>query len=139
MLTGRHRIFFGTVSALTLYHRTTIAEARDIMKRGFQDQKWGFVAEDEIASGPQIKVVGVWLSDRVLGETEGPPGDALLEVTLDAAEDALEPFQIDDVLPDGRIWVVPAKLLNPHAKVRILQVDPRTSWWFDRKDLEGLA
>jgi hypothetical protein len=30
---------------------------------------------------------------------------------------------------DARLWVVPAQLINPHAKMRILQVDPRTSWW----------
>lgn len=129
----------GAVDAFTLYHRTTIGEAREIMKRGFQDQKWGFGSEEEMAAGPQIKVMGVWLCDRVLGDAEGPPGDAVLEVNIEAPEQSLEAFQIADVLPDGRLWVVPAKLLNTRARVRILQVDPRTSWWFDRNDLEGLT
>ncbi len=120
---------------MTLYHRTTIGEARRIVLHGFQDEKWGFVCYDPV-SPRQIKVMGVWLTDRVLERDEGPPGDAMLEVVLDADESSIRQFEIDGAIADGRLWVVPAGVLNPRARVRILSVDPRTSWSYERDDLD---
>ncbi len=121
--------------AITLYHRTTIGEARRIVRHGFQDEKWGFIRDDPL-SPRQIKVMGVWLTDRVLERDEGPPGDAMLEVVIEADESLIGAFEIDGAIADGRLWVVPAEVLNPRAKVRILSVDPRTSWSYDREDLD---
>lgn len=120
--------------ALTFYHRTSIAEAREIVRRGFQDQKWGFDVE-ELVSDRRLKVMGVWLTDRVPGEADAPPGDAVLEVTVDPTPETLRVFEIPGVLANARLWVIPAKVLNPVAKARILSVDPRTSWWFKRGEL----
>ncbi len=120
--------------ALIFYHRTTIAEAREIMRRGFQDQKWGFDVE-ELVSDRRLKVVGVWLTDRVPEEEDAPPGDAVLEVTVDPAPDTLQVFEIPGVLAGAKLWVIPAQVLNPVVKARILRVDPRTSWWFKRGEL----
>ncbi len=120
--------------ALTFYHRTSIAEAREIVRRGFQDQKWGFDVE-ELVSDRRLKVMGVWLTDRVPQEEDAPPGDAVLEVTVDPTPETLRVFEIPGVLANARLWVIPAKLLNPVAKARILSVDPRTSWWFKRGEL----
>ncbi|GBD33622.1 MAG: hypothetical protein KatS3mg081_1761 [Gemmatimonadales bacterium] len=120
---------------MTLYHRTTIGEARRIVHRGFQDEKWGFICDDPV-SPRQIKVMGVWLTDRVLERDEGPPGDAMLEVVVDADENLIRAFEIEGAIPNGRLWVVPAEVLNPRAKVRILSVDPRTSWSYERDDLD---
>lgn len=120
--------------ALTLYHRTSIAEAREIVRRGFQDQKWGFDVE-ELVNDRRLKVMGVWLTDRVPEEDDAPPGDAVLEVTVDPTPETLKVFEIPGVLASARLWVVPAKVLNPVAKARILSVDPRTSWWFKRGEL----
>lgn len=120
--------------ALTFYHRTSIAEAREIVRRGFQDQKWGFDVE-ELVSDRRLKVMGVWLTDRVPEAEDAPPGDAVLEVTVDPTPDALKVFEIPGVLANARLWVVPAKVLNPVATARILRVDPRTSWWFKREEL----
>jgi hypothetical protein len=121
---------------LTLYHRTSIAEAREIVKRGFQDQKWGFDVED-LGQDRRLKVVGVWLTDRVPERGDAPPGDAVLEVVLDPTPDTLGVFEIPGVLEGATLWVVPAKILNPVAKSRILSVDPRTSWWFKRGEVVG--
>jgi len=120
--------------ALTLYHRTSIAEAREIVRRGFQDQKWGFDVE-ELVNDRRLKVMGVWLTDRIPKEDDAPPGDAVLEVTVDPTPETLRVFEIPGVLASARLWVVPAKVLNPVAKARILSVDPRTSWWFKRGEL----
>ena len=95
---------------------------------GFEDDKWRFEAAQP---GPrrQLKMVGVWLTDRPLGGEEGPGGDAVVEVNLELPEDALLAYEIGGVLDEARLWVLPAQLVNPHATSRILQVDPRTSWW----------
>ncbi|OGU07467.1 MAG: hypothetical protein A2W29_08945 [Gemmatimonadetes bacterium RBG_16_66_8] len=123
------------MSALTLYHRTSIGEARQIVKDGFQDQKWGFSVDDAITER-HVKAVGVWLTDRLLDADSGPPGDAMLEVFLDLNESSLKPFELDGMMESARLWVVPAQLLNPHSRVRILRVDPRSSGWFDRREFQ---
>lgn len=119
---------------MILYHRTTIAEAREIMRRGFQDQKWGFDVEG-LVSDRRLKVVGVWLTDRIPEDEDAPPGDAVLEVTLDPAPETLQVFEVPGVLAHGTLWVVPSTVLNPVARARILSVDPRTSWWFKRGEV----
>ena len=119
---------------MILYHRTTIAEAREIMRRGFVDQKWGFDVEG-LVGGRRLKVVGVWLTDRVPEEEDAPSGDAVLEVTLDPAPETLQVFEVPGVLANGTLWVVPSAVLNPVAQARILSVDPRTSFWFERGKL----
>jgi hypothetical protein len=55
---------------MKLYHRTSIAEATDVVRNGFRDAKWQFDVRDR--DGETLKKVGVWLTDRALGETEGP-------------------------------------------------------------------
>ncbi|HXV87451.1 MAG TPA: hypothetical protein VD793_12150 [Gemmatimonadales bacterium] len=123
------------MAALTLYHRTSIGEARQIVKQGFQDQKWGFSVDDAVTER-RVKAVGVWLTDRALEGDDGPPGDAMLEVQLETNEESLQAFELDGILPGARLWVVPADLLNPRARVRILRVDPRSSGWFDRREFQ---
>ena len=119
---------------MILYHRTTIAEAREIMRRGFLDQKWAFDVEG-LVSDRRLKVVGVWLTDRVPEADDAPSGDAVLEVTLDPAPKTLHVFEVPGVLAEGTLWVVPSTVLNPIARARILSVDPRTSFWFERGTL----
>jgi hypothetical protein len=84
-------------------------------------------------------VTGVWLSDRPLGEAEGIGGDALVEVTLDLDLDELGPFELEGLLWDARIWVAPAEFVNGRGQARILEVDPRTSWFHEawNEDVEA--
>ena len=121
----------------TLYHRTSIGDARVIVQNGFENQKWRFEHE-EPEVGEVKKAVGVWLSDRPLEEDQGPPGDAVLEVAMDVSEEALVLFQLEGVKWDARLWIIPAELLNDRAHVRILQVDPRTSWFHEPPDLDDI-
>ena len=121
--------------SLNLYHRTTIGNARAIVQNGFENQKWRFEHED--ASGEVKKALGVWLSDRPLEGEDGPPGDAILEVVMDASEESLELFQLEGVVWEAQLWIVPAEIVNARSTVRILQVDPRTSWFHERPDLDG--
>ena len=115
---------------LTVYHRTTIADARAIAKSGFEDRELDFGLHD-VVSGEEITVAGVWLCDRTLASNEGPGGDAMLEIKLDVEEETLQAFELEGLLWDARVWVAPAEWVTAHSKVRILSVDPSTSGFFD--------
>jgi len=125
---------------LVLYHRTTIADAGGIVRGGFEDLEWDFGLQDA-RTGEDATVTGVWLSDRPLGEAEGIGGDALVEVSLDLDLDELGPFELEGLLWDARIWVAPAEFVNGRGQARILEVDPRTSWfheaWNEDVEAEG--
>jgi hypothetical protein len=115
---------------LTLYHRTNIGEARVIVIKGFEDRDWNFGLFDA-RTGDEVSVEGVWLVDRPVRQDEGLDGDALLEVTVHATLDELAPFELDGMLWDARIWVVPAQWLAERARVRFHAVDPHASGFFE--------
>jgi len=114
---------------MRLYHRTSIAEAVEIGRRGFRDERWSFTVRDR--DNMEVKLTGVWLTDRPLSATEGPPGDAQLEVEVALTEETISAFELEGVFWDVRLFVVPAEVLNDHIQSRILEVDPRTSWFHD--------
>jgi hypothetical protein len=114
---------------MRLFHRTSIAEAVEIGRRGFRDERWSFAVRDR--DNMEVKLTGVWLTDRPLSEAEGPPGDALLEVETDFGEEALGAFELEGVFWDVHLYVVPAEILANRTRSRIIEVDPRTSWFHD--------
>lgn len=113
-----------------LYHRTLVSLARGILKEGFGDEKWGF--GDEEHSGRALTAVGVWLTDRPVDPDDGPPGAAVLEVQLNMDDEELATFEIHGVLDEARLFVIPAKLVNPRASIRISAVDARSSWFHEQ-------
>jgi hypothetical protein len=119
---------------MKLYQRTSIAEATEIARSGFRDGKWRFETRDR--EGEPLKRVGVWLTERPLSDTEGPSGDAVLEVEVSLSDDALQPFELEGIFWDTRLWVIPAEILNPVAKTRIHGVNPRTSWFHEKPPVE---
>jgi hypothetical protein len=52
----------------------------------------------------------------------------VLEIVLDAGVEDLREHELEGMLWDTRVWVVPADMLNAQAKARILAVDPNSSW-----------
>ena len=119
--------------SLNLYHRTSIGDARAIVQNGFENQAWRFEHDD--ADTETKKALGVWLSDRPLEGEDGPPGDAMLEVVMDASEESLQLFLLEDVVWDARLWIIPADVVNARSSVRIHKVDARSSWFHERPDL----
>jgi hypothetical protein len=119
---------------MKLYQRTSIADATEIARSGFRDGKWRFDARDR--EGEPVKRVGVWLTDRPLSDTEGPAGDAVLEVEISLSDDTMRAFELEAVFWDVRLWVIPAEILNPASKVRIHSVNPRTSWFHEKPPVE---
>jgi len=113
---------------LVVYHRTTIADARRAVEKGFQDADWDFGLRDA-QTGEDVLVTGVWLSDRPLSENDGVAGDAQLEVSLDVGVADLASYELEGMMWNARVWVVSADLINEQGKVRILGVDPGTSWF----------
>jgi hypothetical protein len=121
---------------LVLYHRTSIADARQILKDGFADTEWDFGLRDA-NTDEEVVITGVWLADRPLPEAEGPPGDALLEVTVELPQEQLQAHELNGMLWNARLWVVPAESLNGHCTVKMVRVDPRSSWGFNRVGDDG--
>lgn len=117
--------------SIVLYHKTSIADARQVLKEGYADTEWDFGLRDA-KTGEDVTVTGVWLANRPLADEEGPPGDALLEVTVDLAEEALQSYELAGMLWNARLWVVPAETLNSHSQTKMVRVDPRSSWGYNR-------
>lgn len=120
-----------------LYHKTSIGEARTILKQGYSDTEWDFGLRDA-HTGEDVTVTGVWLSDRPLTEAEGPQGNALLEVTVEFSDEQLHAFELSGMLWNARLWVVPAEALNQLSHTRMVRVDPRSSWGGARLDDDEL-
>lgn len=120
---------------MVLYHRSTISGAREIMKNGFEDEKWSFGLRDAL-TGETLRAFGVWLTDRPLSADEGPPGDAILEVNVDFSEETLQAFELIGVFQDARLWVIPTEIVSPHSEMRILAVDPSVSGQYEAIDDE---
>jgi hypothetical protein len=122
-----------------LFHKTTIGDARGILKEGYGDTEWDFGLKDA-QTGEEVTVTGVWLSNRPLEDAEGPEGNALLEVTVDFSDEELQAFELTGMMWNARLWVVPAEALNAHSQTKLVRVDPRSSWEFRRlgdEDLPG--
>jgi hypothetical protein len=120
-----------------LFHKTTIGDARGILKEGYSDTEWDFGLKDA-QTGEEVTVTGVWLSNRPLEDNEGPEGNALLEVTVDFSDEELLTFELTGMMWNARLWVVPAETLNAHSRTKIVRVDPRSSWQFGRLSDEDL-
>ena len=119
------------MTPLIMYHRTSIGQGSDAIRNGFRDEEWTFGIRDSRARDGEDRLSGVWLTDRPLNQVEGPPGDALLEVSLELSEDSVQAFELEGIFHDARLWVIPAELLNKLADVRIKEVDPNTSWSYE--------
>ena len=98
---------------MILYHRTTAANAEQILRDGFRDGVGSF--------GTTREHSGVWLSNVPLDINEGAEGDTLIRVEL--PEQAIADYEwIEDGKP-YREWLIPAQLINKQAKASIVEED----------------
>lgn len=119
---------------MLLFHRTAVSQAREIVRDGFRDEKWSFGPDEQ--TGQPLLIRGVWLTDRPVKREDGPPGAALLEVSLGLQEHDLSSFEVTGVFEDARLWVIPASVVNQTARVRIGEVDGRSSWFHEQVEEE---
>jgi hypothetical protein len=97
---------------MRLFHRTTDPAAASILTHGFKDARGTYMTATLHR--------GVWLSNVPVTVNEGAKGDALLEVMLDLPEAALATYEWIGEEKLYREWLVPARLVNAHAQVRLL-------------------
>jgi hypothetical protein len=112
---------------ITLYHRTTTERAEAILRDGFRDGSANYSAGD-IPNG-------VWLSNRPLDCVDiSYLGDALLRVTLNRSEEALDQYEWksesirmpgegwgpDEEGKGYREWLIPAQVINANSKIELL-------------------
>ena len=64
------------------------------------------------------------MSDRPLDVNEGGEGDVLFEIKIDSG--LIEPFEWVEEDKPYREFLVPARLLNNRARVRVLMKGPKT-------------
>ena len=57
---------------------------------------------------------------------------------MDFSDDQLAAFELTGMMWNARLWVVPAETLNAHSRTRMVRVDPRSSWGFNRIGDEDL-
>jgi hypothetical protein len=109
---GAHQTDAGV--GMKLYHLTSAAAAQMIVTSGFRNATAHYLTA-ELHSG-------VWLSDIPLDNQEGADGDTLLEVDIGDLD--LRPYEW---IEQGRIgfreWLVPAQVLNQHARTRLLSAE----------------
>jgi hypothetical protein len=100
----------------TYYHSATSAEVEAIVRDGFIDQ-----IKDK-RSGMR----GVYIADAPGEPDPDYPDDQLLEITLPAEIDC---SQWELAAPENlevarwRVWLIPARILNQHGRVRQLRKD----------------
>jgi hypothetical protein len=100
---------------LTLYHRTTEANARQIIANGFRDGT-GYYLTNRLWSG-------VWFSDQPLDENEGACGNVLLRIKLDKRRREIAKFEWIEDGKGYREWLMPAALINKFGAVEIQEID----------------
>ena len=94
---------------LTLYHRTSAAVAKAILREGFRDGTGTYLTHQEWT--------GVWLSDVPLDTNEGAEGDTLLQVKL--SEFDIANFEWIEEGKGYREWLIPARMI-PLRSIRII-------------------
>jgi hypothetical protein len=95
---------------MILYHRTTAANAEQILRDGFRDGVGSYLTDRNWS--------GVWLSDVPLDINEGAEGDTLLRVKLQMAEQAIADYELVEEGKPYREWLIPARLINERALTR---------------------
>jgi hypothetical protein len=98
---------------MILYHRTTAANAEQILRDGFRDNVGTYLTTREHS--------GVWLSDVPLDINEGAKGDTLLKVEL--PEQVIADFEWIEEGKPYREWLIPAQRINEQAKASIVDED----------------
>jgi hypothetical protein len=95
------------------YHRTNAAEA--ILREGFRDR-------NGLVGAHCAGIEGVFLSNFVLDGNEGAKGNQLLEVTLPDKR-SIARYELIEDGKTYREWCVPARIINQHGTVRLIEDD----------------
>ena len=92
-----------------LYHGTTLANAEQVARNGFQDATSNF-GLFSATSGEPVNTTGVFFSDLVLDENEGICSEAYL--VLEIPDEHLASYEWMEEGKGYREWCIPAALAN---------------------------
>lgn len=98
---------------MRFYHRTTNAAAEAILRGGFRDGRGTYLTANSYE--------GVWISSVPLDGNEGAHGDVLLAVDIPIQR--VREFEWVEEGKGYREFLVPAAVLNTHARVRVKERD----------------
>lgn len=103
----------GGVDLVRFYHRTTREAAYAILRKGFREGTGTYLTRKVWR--------GVWICDVPLDANEGAKGDILLEVLIPI--ELVKPYEWVEEGKSYREFLVPARILNAHATVRLSERD----------------
>jgi hypothetical protein len=96
---------------IALYHGTSAANAEQVLRLGFRDERRNFMTDEEL--------IGVWLSERPLDEHEDASNEVYLHTEFNCSVDALQQYELLKDSQACREWVMPAAFVNSHATVKL--------------------
>ena len=94
---------------MKLYHGTTLANAEQVVRKGFQDVTSNFGLYSAATNEP-VNTTGVFFSDLVLDENEGVCSEAYL--VLEIPSEHLASYEWIEEGKGYREWCIPAALAN---------------------------
>jgi hypothetical protein len=94
---------------MRFYHRTSAENVEAILAEGFGDGRGAYPTDPEFT--------GVWICDVPVGVNEGGFGDVLLVV--ETPLELVEPYEFIEEEKFHREFLVPAELINQHAKLSV--------------------
>ncbi|MCH7621182.1 MAG: hypothetical protein IH870_04720 [Chloroflexi bacterium] len=94
---------------MRLYHGTTLANAEQVVRNGFQDVTSNFGLYSAATNEP-VNTTGVFFSDLVLDENEGVCSEAYL--VLEIPNENLASYEWMEEGKGYREWCIPAALAN---------------------------
>jgi hypothetical protein len=99
---------------MKLFRRVTPEEAERVVNAGFENHSGRYLTEQEWE--------GVWVSDAPLDCNEGVSNGAtvLIEIELALPESDITDYEWVEEGKPYREWLLPAELINAHAKARVL-------------------
>lgn len=101
---------------MKFFHRTRAKNAASILKTGFRDTTGTYTMP--------ITVTGVWVSNKILDESECAFNDVVLQIQVKVSKKDLDFYEIKEEGKPYREWCFPAQLLN---KGNILQLPEKLS------------
>jgi len=89
---------------MKLFHGTHAKNAANILKRGFRDTTRCYMMN--------TTVTGVWVSDKILDESESAFCDVVLQIEAKVSKINLDFYEVKEAGKPYREWCIPASILN---------------------------
>jgi hypothetical protein len=99
------------INKMKFFHRTHARNAANILKAGFRDTTGSY--------GMAATVTGVWVSNKILAESEDTRGDGVFQIEVKVSKKDLDFYEVKEDGKPYREWCIPAELLNKGKIIRL--------------------